>query len=70
MSARKKGDLTLLKNSRPVAWLCMDYKLLSKVLANRLKYFMDFCPQGSVILRAGQVHHGQSVPDKGPIGRL
>ena len=36
----KKGDLTLLKNWRPVALLCTDYKLLSKVLVNRLKTVM------------------------------
>lgn len=33
----KKGDLGLLKNSRPVAVLCSDYKILSRCLANRLK---------------------------------
>ncbi len=33
---QKKGDLTLLKNWRPVAILCTEYKILSKVLANRL----------------------------------
>lgn len=32
----KKGDLTSLKNWRPVAILCTEYKLLSKCLANRL----------------------------------
>lgn len=32
----KKGDLTLLKNWRPVAVLCTEYKIFSKVLANRL----------------------------------
>ncbi len=32
----KKGDLTMLKNWRPVALLCVDYKILSKCIANRL----------------------------------
>lgn len=32
----KKGDLTDIKNWRPVSLLCSDYKLLSKVLAIRL----------------------------------
>lgn len=37
----KKGDLCLLKNWRPVAVLCSDYKILSKCLANRLKCVLD-----------------------------
>lgn len=37
----KKGDLQEIKNWRPVSLLCADYKLLSKVLANRLKKVMD-----------------------------
>ncbi|TWW53858.1 Transposon TX1 uncharacterized 149 kDa protein ORF 2 [Takifugu flavidus] len=51
----KKGDLALLKNWRPVALLCTDYKLLSKVLANRLKNHLDLL-----------VHRDQSycVPDR------
>lgn len=32
----KKGDLTLLKNWRPVAILCSEYKILSKCLSVRL----------------------------------
>lgn len=32
----KKGDLTLLKNWRPVALLCSEYKILSKCLSIRL----------------------------------
>lgn len=32
----KKGDLTVLKNWRPVAILGSDYKILTKCLANRV----------------------------------
>uniref|UniRef100_A0A3Q3ERM5 Reverse transcriptase domain-containing protein n=1 Tax=Labrus bergylta TaxID=56723 RepID=A0A3Q3ERM5_9LABR len=51
----KKGDLALLKNWRPVALLCADYKILSRALSNRLKDVL-----GSV------VHKDQSycVPDR------
>ncbi|KAI2646015.1 putative 149 kDa protein [Labeo rohita] len=37
----KKGDLTDIKSWRPVSLLCTDYKLLSKVLANRLSGVLD-----------------------------
>jgi hypothetical protein len=37
----KKGDLTLLKNWRPVAILCSEYKILSKCLANRLNLVLQ-----------------------------
>lgn len=37
----KKGDLTEIKNWRPVSLLCSDYKILSKVLANRLSKIMN-----------------------------
>lgn len=37
----KKGDLQDIKNWRPVSLLCADYKILLKVLANRLKKVMD-----------------------------
>ncbi|KAI3369665.1 hypothetical protein L3Q82_024503 [Scortum barcoo] len=33
----KKGNLQDIKNWRPVSLLCVDYKLLSKALANRLQ---------------------------------
>ncbi|KAI3374948.1 hypothetical protein L3Q82_021473 [Scortum barcoo] len=33
----KKGNLQDIKNWRPVSLLCVDYKLLSKALANRLR---------------------------------
>ena len=37
----KKGDLYELKNWSPVALLCADYKILAKVLSNRLKSHLD-----------------------------
>lgn len=54
----KKGDLQKIKNWRPVALLCTDYKILSKALANRLREVMDlvvhqdqtYCVPGRSIL--------------------
>uniref|UniRef100_A0A672HUD6 Reverse transcriptase domain-containing protein n=1 Tax=Salarias fasciatus TaxID=181472 RepID=A0A672HUD6_SALFA len=37
----KKGNLQDIKNWRPVSLLCVDYKLLSKVLASRLGRAME-----------------------------
>lgn len=37
----KKGDLLEIKNWCPVSLLCSDHKLLSKVLANRLRKVID-----------------------------
>lgn len=36
----KKGDLSHLKNWRPVALLCTEYKVLSRALSNRLKPYI------------------------------
>ena len=33
----KKGDLNKLKYWRPISLLCLDYKILTKILSNRLK---------------------------------
>ena len=41
----KKGDLALLKNWRPVALLCTDYKVLSRALSNRLKDILGILVQ-------------------------
>ncbi|KAK3555339.1 hypothetical protein QTP86_014932, partial [Hemibagrus guttatus] len=40
VSCTRARDLGLLKNWRPVALLCSDYKILLKCLANRLKQCM------------------------------
>ena len=57
----KKGDLTSLKNWRPVALLCTDYKILSKVLSNRLKLFI-----GQLIV----VDQSYCVPDRSMLDSL
>lgn len=51
----KKGDISLMKNWRPVSILTTDYKILAKVLVNRLK-----CVLGNII------HKDQSycIPDR------
>jgi len=49
----KKGDLTLLKNWRPVALLTTDYKIFSKCISNRLGCIDSY---RSVILHKKQVY--------------
>ena len=51
----KKGDLGLLQNWRPVSILCTDYKILAKVLSNRLKECLD------VVVHASQTY---CVPER------
>ena len=36
----KKGDTNFLKYWRRISLLCVDYKVLTKILANRLKYIL------------------------------
>ena len=36
----KKGDIDYLKYWRPISLLCVDYKILTNILANRLKYIL------------------------------
>lgn len=57
----KKEDLTLIKNWRPVALLCTDYKILSKVLSNRLKVFIE------LLVGAEQLY---CVPDRSILDNL
>ena len=38
----KKGDLQTLQNWRPISLLCVDYKIFSKTLVNRIKPFLSF----------------------------
>lgn len=51
----KKEDLALVKNWRPVALLCTDYKVLSRALSNRLKHVLG------IILHRDQTN---CVPDR------
>ncbi|XP_064843632.1 uncharacterized protein LOC135555246 [Oncorhynchus masou masou] len=57
----KKGDLALVKNWRPVALLCAEYKIVSKCLSNRLKEYLGVL-----------IHKDQSycVPDRSIVDNL
>ena len=53
----KSGDLEKLSNWRPITLMCCDYKMLSKVIANRLKVILpdviskeQFCFPGRTIV--------------------
>ena len=37
----KKGDLNKLKYWIPISLLCIDYKILTKLLSNRLKIVLQ-----------------------------
>ena len=38
---QERGDLNKLKYWRPISLLCLDYKILTKILANRLKNILQ-----------------------------
>ena len=57
MIAKEGGDLSLLKSWRPVSLICCDIKIVTKILAKRLKPLMfslisenQFCVQGNTIV--------------------
>ncbi|KAK3521761.1 hypothetical protein QTP70_016222, partial [Hemibagrus guttatus] len=67
----KKGDLTHLKNWRPVSLLCTDIKLLSKALASRLTKVMEeithqdqsYCVPDSSERSGAQIVEGSFLKD-------
>lgn len=46
----KKGDLGCLKNWRPVSLLCVDLKIFSKALTNRLKNCIETVIHNNILL--------------------
>ena len=52
----KGGDLKLLKSWRPISLICSDVKIVTKILANRIKPFLNklisvnqYCVNGKTI---------------------
>ncbi|CAC5423430.1 unnamed protein product [Mytilus coruscus] len=37
---KNKGDKNLLKNFRPISLLCVDYKIIARIMSNRLKFVL------------------------------
>ena len=64
-TAKKKGDPMELKNWRPVALMCTDYKIVTKVLSTRLREVMGQIIRTSpAVFPAGQI--GDNIyPDSG-----
>lgn len=56
----KKGDLSHLKNWRPVALLYTEYKVLSRVLSNRLKPYIGLLVHMDLLYPRSD-HNGQFI---------
>ena len=37
---KNKGDKNMLKNFRPISLLCVDYKIMARIMSNRLKFVL------------------------------